>query len=303
MFGPIGALADRFAVPKMLYALLCMSAVFFAIDLLLVVLSEAIGSWTDRLPEIGAAIKGKMDVLQRFFGALLNLEEGVSVILGKTTPSLRIEPSMTSLIGQLVQFLTPALSGLTLFLVSMIFFLASRKGQRKFVVLLFDDPDVRLRTLHALSDVEWSLARYVGVVTLINAVVGLVTAATTYFLGFQAPAVWGAAAYLLNYVPYLGPAIVVALLFIGGLVELPTLSSAFIAPAIFVLFTTIEGHFVTPAVIGRQLTLNPLLVFLSIVFWTWLWGPIGAFLATPFTVIGAVIYKHVVRETDSTLPD
>jgi predicted PurR-regulated permease PerM len=303
MFGPAGALADRLALPRVLYALFCMMLVFFAVDLLFVVLSEAIGIWTARLPEIGSAIKGKFNGFQRFFGALGNLEENVSVLLGKTTPSLRVEPSMTSLIGDSVQFLTPALSGVTLFLVSMFFFLISRKGQRKFVVFLFDDPDVRLRTLRALTDVERSLARYVGVVTLINVAVGIVTAAITYFAGFQSPMVWGAAAFLLNYVPYLGPAIIMVLLFTGGLVELATLSAAFIAPAIFVLFTTIEGHFITPAIVGRQLTVNPLLVFLAIAFWTWLWGPVGTFLATPFTIIGAVVYQHVVRENESLLPD
>jgi predicted PurR-regulated permease PerM len=110
-------------------------------------------------------------------------------------------------------------------------------------------------------------------------------------------------AALLNYVPYVGPAVMVLALFGIGLVTFPSLGQAFIAPIGFIAVTTLEGHFVTPTIVGRRLTLNPLLVFLALAFWTWLWGPIGAFLAVPLSIIGLVIVNHLFPSEDVRLPD
>jgi predicted PurR-regulated permease PerM len=88
-----------------------------------------------------------------------------------------------------------------------------------------------------------------------------------------------------------------------GLVSFPTLSHALIAPLLYLAFTTLEGHFITPGIMGRRLTLNPLIVFLSLVFWTWLWGPIGAFLAVPILIVLLVISSHVFPKSALSLPD
>jgi predicted PurR-regulated permease PerM len=93
-----------------------------------------------------------------------------------------------------------------------------------------------------------------------------------------------------------GPAFVVLVLFAVGLVSFPSLAYAALAPALFIGLTTIEGHLVTPNIIGRRLTLNPLAVFLSLVFWTWLWGPVGTFLSVPFLIFGLVIVNHLVAD-------
>jgi len=104
-------------------------------------------------------------------------------------------------------------------------------------------------------------------------------------------------------VPYVGPAVMVVILFTVGLVSFPSLGQAFIAPLAFVLLTTMEGHFITPTVVGRRVTLNPLLIFLALAFWTWMWGPIGAFLAAPLSIIGLVVVNHLVPSEDVKLPE
>jgi predicted PurR-regulated permease PerM len=122
-------------------------------------------------------------------------------------------------------------------------------------------------------------------------------------LGFPNPVIFGVLAALLNYVPYVGPAVMVVILFSVGLVSFPSLGQAFIAPLAFVTLTTVEGHFITPTVVGRRVTLNPLLIFLALAFWTWMWGPIGAFLAAPLSIIGLVIVNHLVPSDDVKLPE
>ena len=70
---------------------------------------------------------------------------------------------------------------------------------------------------------------------------------------------------------------------------------ALIPPAAFVALTTVEGHIITPTILGHRLTLNPLLVFTAIVLWAWLWGPIGAFLAVPMSIVALVNFNHCFR--------
>jgi predicted PurR-regulated permease PerM len=95
----------------------------------------------------------------------------------------------------------------------------------------------------------------------------------------------------------------VIVLFGIGLVTFASLGHAFIAPIGLIALTTTEGHFVTPMLVGRRLTLNPLLVFLALAFWTWMWGPIGAFLAVPLSIIGLVVVNHLFPREDVRLPD
>jgi predicted PurR-regulated permease PerM len=85
-------------------------------------------------------------------------------------------------------------------------------------------------------------------------------------------------------------------------VTFPTLGQALVAPAGFIALTTLEGHFITPAIMGRRLTLNPLNVFLALAFWTWLWGPIGAFLAVPLLITAWVVMNHLFPTPEINLP-
>jgi predicted PurR-regulated permease PerM len=107
---------------------------------------------------------------------------------------------------------------------------------------------------------------------------------------------------LLNYIPYLGPACMALMLFAVGLVTFSSFGEVLIAPALLIALTTLEGHLITPTVLGRHLTLNPLAVFLAIAFWTWLWGPLGAFLAVPLLIVALVIQGHVFPADEIKLP-
>jgi predicted PurR-regulated permease PerM len=92
------------------------------------------------------------------------------------------------------------------------------------------------------------------------------------------------------------------ILFAVGLVTFPSLGYALIPPAAFVGVATLEGQFITPAVLGHRLTLNPLAVLLALAFWAWMWGPIGAFLAVPLLIVGLVTLHHLFPPEEDKLP-
>ena len=123
-------------------------------------------------------------------------------------------------------------------------------------------------------------------------------------MGLPSPLLWGALAFALNYVPYVGPAIMYVLLFVIGPADLSDAArrAAAARPCSW-LITLIEGQFLTPAIVGRQvLNLHPLAIFLGIAFWAWLWGPVGAFLATPILIVARVALEHLYPRQKAELP-
>jgi predicted PurR-regulated permease PerM len=152
------------------------------------------------------------------------------------------------------------------------------------------------------NDIEHNLASYVATVSVINATLGMLVAGAAWLLGLPSPIILGVLAMLLNYMPYVGPACMALILFAVGFVTFPSLGQAVIAPASLVVLTTIEGHLITPTVLGRRLTLNPLAVFLAIAFWSWLWGPMGAFLTVPLLIVAMVMVGHIFPSDVGKLP-
>ena len=217
-------------------------------------------------------------------------------------PAVAVEPSQISMVTPVVAFVTPAVAQMVVFVATLFFFLAGQTEFRQTLVSLFSSREAKLRYIRIANDIEQNLASYVAVVTAINVCLGIVVGLGAWAFGFSNPLIFGILAMLFNYIPYIGPACMALTLFGVGLVSFQTLGHAILPPASFVLLTTIEGHLITPAVLGRQLTLNPLMVFLALAFWTWLWGPMGAFLAMPLLIVALTIFGHLFPSDDVKLP-
>ena len=303
MFGPLAARAARYRMPPVMFALGCVGLVILLANVGMVLLGGVLADWAARAPEFAASLQAKAGFLERPLATWRELQLSLAAVLGTSVEPIKFELPAGNMLAQVVNFLTPAVGELVVFFGSLFFFLLSRNSQRSHLVLMFRSQDARLRALRILNTLEASLTRYLVIVSAINVVVGLVAAGIAYAFGLPSPALWGVAAFMLNYIPYVGPAIVAIILFVLGLIALPTIPVALVPPALFVAFTTIEGHFVTPALVGRQLTVSPLALFLSLAFWTWLWGPLGTFLATPILIAVAVIEEHMTKPDEINLPD
>ena len=295
---PLVKAAKRSGISPWMTALVILAFGLGALSLLATALAGPVSQWIGRAPEIGATIQQKLSVLDQPLAALHELEGS---LFGGNSTGLGV--SAPSVVLPVVAFLTPAAGELLLFFVTLYFFLVGQIELRNHAVTMFASRDSKLRFLRIMHDIERNLAGYLTVVTIINAAVGIIVGVGAWLVGLPSPAIFGLLAALLNYVPYIGPAVMVVALFGVGLVTFPSLSHAFIAPLGLIAVTTAEGHFVTPTIIGRRLTLNPLLVFLALAFWTWMWGPFGALLAVPLSIVGLVIFNHLVPAEDVNLPD
>ncbi len=142
-----------------------------------------------------------------------------------------------------------------------------------------------LTTARVIQDMVDATSAYLATITMINISLGLLVAGAFWLIGLPDPLMWGGIVALFNYMPYLGPIMASLLLALGGLMVFRDAWYAILPVATFVCCHLIESNLITPALVGRRLTINPLLILVSLSFWGWVWGPVGALLAVPILII------------------
>ena len=297
-FAPIINHARNHGVSSWVSAVVLVALMMAGAGVVLTMLAAPITEWIGKAPEIGASIKQQLYVLDRPLAAFRELESA----LMPAAPTVAVESSKISMVTPVAAAITPALTQGVLFVAILIFFMAGQLRFRRYLAGFLVTRDAKLRFIRIANDIEHNLASYVAIVTVINAALGMIVAAGAWLLGLPSPLILGIFAMLLNYIPYVGPACMAIILFAVGFVTFASLGHALIAPASFVALATLEGNLITPTVLGRRLTLDPLAVLLAIAFWTWLWGPMGAFLAVPLLIVALVIVGHVFPSDDARLP-
>jgi predicted PurR-regulated permease PerM len=153
---------------------------------------------------------------------------------------------------------------------------------------------MRWRTAHVFRDVEAKVSRFLLSITFINFCVGCVVSLAMWAIGMPSPLLWGAMAAVLNYIPYVGQGVMILVLLAVGLGTQTELQQILLPVGCYIAINFVEGQIVTPHFIGRTMTLNPFLIFLSITFWLWAWGPVGGLVAVPTLLIATSVLSHML---------
>jgi predicted PurR-regulated permease PerM len=294
---PLVRRAERRNVPSWLFAVLVIAILIAIMHVSTFLFLAPFSQWIEHLPDLGSIIRDKLHAIDSAIAHIRGVPGAPSI----DDASFKID--LSTVIEPVLGFLTPAISQLVIFLAMLFFLLIGQVELRRNLILVFSGQESRLRAIRILNDIEEGLARYVATVTVINFALGLLTAIGASIIGLPNPALWGVLAFLCNFVPYVGPAFVLFVLLAVGLINFSSFGHALITPAYYLTLTTLEGHFITPNIVGKRFTLSPLAVFLALAFWTWLWGPIGGFLATPILLIAIVIFNHFFSEEEVVLPE
>lgn len=300
---PVVAWMEKRGIPRIPSVIAVTLAIVVTLLAIAAILSLPLTYWLGRATELGALIKEKMQSITQPLDFLREFSNAIGQATGGNTPGtgLRIEES-TNIVSGIVGFLTPAVTQGILFFGALIFYMIYQKQIKNRWVLVLPTRNSRLTALRIFADIERNTTIYFGTFTIVNVCLGLATTVLAYAVGLPNPMLWGVLAAVLNYIPYIGAAIMVAVLFVIGLFTYTNTSEAVVAPLIYLAMTTIEGHFITPTLMGRRMTLNPFAVFLAIGFWTWMWGPIGAFVAVPILMTTIVTFRHLFPKDDPDLP-
>lgn len=183
-------------------------------------------------------------------------------------------------------------TSITIVFVLSLFLLASGTLFYEKIIQSFASLSQKKRALRVVYDVEREISHYLLTVAVINAGLGTVIGLGLWALGVPNPLVWGAAAALLNFLPYVGALMTIVLVAVIALISFDTISYALLAPGFVLLCDIVEGQFVTPMVVGRRLEINAVAIFIAIAFWSWLWGFVGALMAVPLLVVVKVFCDH-----------
>ena len=298
MLSPAANLLERSKVPRALGAVLIVVTVTTVVAFVVALIASPVMEWSSRLPELGAQLKDKLHVFDRPLALWSELQAMVGGSEG--LPSLQL-PKF-EWVQPTLEFLSPTFTEFLLFFVTLILFIASWRDLRRALIMTFSDRDARLRTLRILNEIEVHLGNYLLTVTVINVGVGVATGIVCALTGMPNPAGLGALAATLNFIPIIGPIAMFAVLVVVGLVAFPTIGGGLMAALAFGGITFLEGHIVTPTIIGRRLALNALAVLLALAFWTWLWGPMGAFLSSPLLIVALILKEHLLPTDAPQLP-
>jgi predicted PurR-regulated permease PerM len=292
---PAVRMLERFRVPGVLSALLLIVLLLGAVVTLGTALYGPAASWAAKLPEGIPRLQEHLSFLRTPIEAVSNflrLAEGY--VTGQAQPAGAPQAAIDGGVWTTLFAGSRAFVAGLLEMVLVLFFLllAGDTFLRRLVEILPRFSDKR-QAIEMSQHIEQDISAYLITVTIMNAAVGLATALVMWSCGVGDPILWGAVAFLLNYVPILGPMVGLGTFALAGLLTADTFWLALLPAALYLAIHLLEGETITPMLLSRRFTLNPVLVILSLIFWYWMWGVLGAILAVPMLAVTKIVCDRI----------
>ena len=291
---PAMRLFEKLYLPRLIAALAIIIVLFGSFVGLGAALSGPAASWAQKLPgglprlqERLTFLSKPIQTLQKFLHQAEGLTQGAE-------PAVATVAVQGSGLNDKVLNATRAIaSGLFTTVLVLFFLLVSGDTFLRRLVEVLPRFKNKRQAVHISQQIEADISAYLVTITLMNVAVGVATGTLAAVCGLGDPVLWGTVAFLLNYVPILGPTIGVVTFVFAGLLSIETLWLAFAPAAGYLLIHIIEGETITPMLLARRFTINPVLVILAVVFWYWMWGVPGAILAMPMLAIAKIICDRI----------
>jgi predicted PurR-regulated permease PerM len=287
----------RVFIPEPLGAAIVVASLAALLSTALYQLFEPANEWITKLPRTTEQIERKLFNVRKSMEQVSKAAEKVEALTNvdgaskqRTPQVVAREPSFMSRVLTGTQNVVVAV-GATLVL--LFFLLASGDLFMRKLVRVLPTLTDKKKAVGLARTIQSAMARYLFTITCINVGLGVATAVLLQVLGMPNPLLWGVMVALLQYVPYVGPAISGTILTIVAFITYEDLNSILLVPGLFFALVTVEGQFITPYLTGRSLTLNPVMVFLSMVVWGWIWGVVGALMAVPILMTLKIFCDHI----------
>lgn len=293
----LSPLADRLAgwgVPNFLASLLALLVLISVLALALTVVLLPAASLFDSAPAMVRQVGVHFSELRGMFAWVNEINRQLAAIVG--TPDAREVVLAGPTVFEQLALATPTvLLEVLLTMMLSFFMIESRIRLRRRLLLERQQVGSSLKAARALRDVQDRVAEYILTVSVINAGVGVVVALGAWAFGLGAPVMWGGLAMLLNFVPYIGPLVMLSLLALFGLGSAETPLMGMIPAAAYLALHTVEANVVTPSVLGARFTTNPVMILLALTYFGWIWGVVGALLSVPILLTLTALIEHLGR--------
>jgi predicted PurR-regulated permease PerM len=294
LFSPLVRRLKRARVPEALSAALILATLVGTIGVGAYRLSGPAAAWVASAPQSLAKARSKLKALrlplENFNQTAAQVEEITDM---GSDEVVQVEVKQTSLGESLFGGTREVLTGAVL--VSVLLFFTLSAGDLFLVKAIKALPRLqdKKRAVQIARDTEDQISSYLTTVTLINAAFGFMVGVAMYWLGMPNPVLWGVLAGVTNFIPYVGALLCMSVLAMVALVHFDTLGPALAVVVAFFVLNLIESYLLTPLVVGRQLSLNPVAVFVGVLFWGWIWGVVGALLAVPILAMTKIFCDRI----------
>jgi predicted PurR-regulated permease PerM len=281
-------------LPRVAAALLMIAVFFGSLTALGMALSGPASEWIAKAPESLPHLEKRLSIFKKPVESVQKASKQVEAIGDDPTRDVRAftvkGPGLSSFLFSGTRAL---LAGLLTTVVLLFFLLVSGDMFLRRLVEILPTLSDKKQAVDISHEIESNISAYLITISLMNAAVGLATGIATYLCGLSDPILWGSVAFLLNYVPILGPLFGVGILFLAGLLTFDPFWQAVLPAAIYLVIHFIEGESVTPMLLARRFILNPVLVIVALVFWYWMWGVAGALLAVPMLATFKIVCDRI----------
>ena len=283
---------SRSGIPPIVSGLI-LSAAFFVVSLLTVnALVEPLGNLADQAPSLISQTRDRVVPILKHYKWLNFTPQTFS---GKVSVESIID-NAGSVIAVARSNIVPFLIQTLIFFAALALFLAGRLELRQGIIMMFRQREKRLTAIRVLNAVEEVLGYYFATACLIYGGIGITVAVIAFAAGFSMPLLWGFLAFLSSFVPFLGFAIITLSLALAGFLTYDAMIPALLPALAFFCIHMVAENLIVPSVMGKRLEINPFLIFLAILFWTWMWGAAGAMLALPVSLIVMTVIDELLLE-------
>ena len=292
---PIVRALKRWLIPAPIGAALVLLFTIAAIVYATSFLATPAAGWLEKAPFSLQELQRKLHPLKQPMQSVAKAGSEIEKLAApdptqaKPTIEVKRHPIADTLYVQM-----PELIASTVLLLVLLYFLLASDGVflMKLIKIMPTLSDKK-RAVSIAHEIEALISRYLLTITLINVGLGLAVGISVGLLGLRNPVMWGAMVAVLNFVPYLGALTGIICMTLGAILSFDSFSYALVFPAAYLILAILEGNFITPWVMGRSLTLNPVVVLLSLTFWGWMWGIAGAILAVPILAAFKIFCAHL----------
>lgn len=292
VLSPLADRLTRLGLPNMLASLIAILALIAVIMLALLLILQPAFVMVDQVPALARQVARRFTELRGNFSWIADVNRQLARITGSSA-AREVVVATPSVIEQVAVATPSVILEVILTLLMTFFMIESRIRMKRRVLLDRHSFNASVRLARVLRDVQERVGSYILTVALVNFGVGLIVAAGAWAFGLSAPIMWGGLAFVLNFLPYIGPLMFMGLIGLVGLGTAPSVAVGLIPMLAYLGLHSVESNVVTPAILGARFTLNPVAILISISYFSWIWGVLGALLSVPILLTITALLDHI----------
>ena len=294
LLAPLARQLSRLHLPKAIAAALVVATFAGGVGFVIYSLMDPATAWLERAPETMRDVERKLRKVRASMMEARQAAEKVEQITnvdGDKKPR-EVTVKEPSLAKRMLSSTQAALFHIVEVIILTYFFLAFGETFLRRLVKIPERLRAKIQVVKMTHEIEHEISNYLFTVACINAGLGVVTGVAMYLLHMPNPVLWGVMAAVFNFVPYLGSAVSAVVLTVVAVLTFDSVAQALLIPAVFLVIATIEGQFVSPIIVGRRMSLSPMVIVIALMIGAWVWGIVGLLIAVPLLVMFKIYCLH-----------